>query len=200
MEFVQLDIVKDDLDKSAELIIDTEPGLFHMFFGKNQKKAKERIIKLIKRGNNFYGYNHIYLAIKEDKILGLSVFYKGDQINKRRQEIIFMKTLDVFCLIRLLFVEKFFINRLITTKYADKELYISNICVDNNNRGKGVGKYILENIIKYAKSKDCDSIILDVTKNNKKAISLYEKYGFKKIKERRSKLFKVTIFKMSKPL
>ena len=57
------------------------------------------------------------------------------------------------------------------------EYYINNIAVCPNYRGAGIAMKLLDNIIKNL---DVENIFLEVSKINVKAISLYEKMGFKK--------------------
>jgi ribosomal-protein-alanine N-acetyltransferase len=77
-------------------------------------------------------------------------------------------------------------------------LYVTNVCVDKNSRGKGVGKFLLKNIVMQAEKLNCNKIILDVSEDNKIAINLYKKTGFKIVKERSLRLLKITVFKMMK--
>ena len=48
---------------------------------------------------------------------------------------------------------------------------------------KGIGTRLLNNIIAFAKENNFEIIDLQVRSDNKRAIHLYEKYGFKKIGE-----------------
>ena len=48
---------------------------------------------------------------------------------------------------------------------------------------KGIGSQLLNNIIAFARENDFQIIDLQVRSDNKSAIHLYEKYGFKKIGE-----------------
>ena len=48
---------------------------------------------------------------------------------------------------------------------------------------KGIGSQLLNNIIAFAKENNFEIIDLQVRSDNKSAIHLYEKYGFKKIGE-----------------
>ena len=82
--------------------------------------------------------------------------------------------------------------------FNQNELYVANVCVDKNSRGKGVGKFLLKNIIEQAKKLNCSKIVLDVSKDNKIAINLYKKNGFRVVKERTLRLLKITVFKMIK--
>ena len=48
---------------------------------------------------------------------------------------------------------------------------------------KGIGSQLLDNIIGFARENDFEVIDLQVRSDNKSAIHLYEKYGFRKIGE-----------------
>ena len=57
------------------------------------------------------------------------------------------------------------------------------ISVTKDYRNKGIGSQLLDNIISFARENDFMIIDLQVRSDNKKAIHLYEKYGFQKIGE-----------------
>ncbi len=63
------------------------------------------------------------------------------------------------------------------------EAQITNIAVHPNFRKKGVASKILEEILESAA---CESFVLEVRKSNTAAISLYEKYGFLQVGERKN--------------
>ena len=58
-----------------------------------------------------------------------------------------------------------------------KTLYIDDICVDENARGKHVGKALYEYIRDYARSIDCYHITLNVWEGNDAAVSFYRNMG-----------------------
>lgn len=60
-----------------------------------------------------------------------------------------------------------------------KQLSIEAIGVDENNRGKGIGTSLLEHVKYEAKKNNCTDMYLTVNEENKGAIKLYEKFGFK---------------------
>ena len=200
MEFTKFDIKYHDLQKVADLIFETEPELFSLLFGKNKDKALSRIKRVVQAGGNSFGHDYIYLAIDKNQILGLTLIYKRNDIDKRIESDKFSEILDFPSLLRIIFFEKMLISRLLTKNLEEKELYISNICVDKNNRGMGIGKFLLSNVFKQARVEHCKTIILDVSKDNHIAIDLYKKAGFKVSKERSSLLWKITIFKMTKKI
>ena len=60
-----------------------------------------------------------------------------------------------------------------------KQLNIENICVDELDRNKGVGTKILLFVKEFAILNNCTDLYLTVNEENKNAIKLYEKLGFK---------------------
>ena len=54
---------------------------------------------------------------------------------------------------------------------------IEDVVIDSNYRGKGLGKLLINYLIKFSKTLDSDKIILNSKESNTK---FYEKLGFKK--------------------
>ena len=59
------------------------------------------------------------------------------------------------------------------------ELYIDDLCVDENHRGQRIGKAIYEEICRYAKVRRCYNVTLNVWSCNESAIKFYESLGLK---------------------
>ena len=58
-----------------------------------------------------------------------------------------------------------------------KTLYIDDICVDENARGKHVGKALYEYVREYAQSIGCNNITLNVWEGNDAACRFYKNMG-----------------------
>lgn len=58
-----------------------------------------------------------------------------------------------------------------------KTLYIDDICVDENARGKHIGKALYEYVRDYARSIGCHHITLNVWEGNDAALSFYRNMG-----------------------
>ena len=58
-----------------------------------------------------------------------------------------------------------------------KTLYIDDICVDENARGKHIGKALYEHVREYARSIGCHHITLNVWEGNTAALSFYRNMG-----------------------
>ena len=63
-----------------------------------------------------------------------------------------------------------------------KTLYIDDLCVDGEARGKHIGTLLYDFIVKTAKENECDSITLNVWALNDGAKAFYEKMGLKPLK------------------
>ncbi len=58
-----------------------------------------------------------------------------------------------------------------------KTLYIDDLCVDENLRGKHIGKELYEAALKFAKEEGCYNLTLNVWSCNPSALRFYEKCG-----------------------
>ena len=58
-----------------------------------------------------------------------------------------------------------------------KTLYIDDICVDENTRGKKVGKQIYEYVCDFAKNNGFYNVTLNVWAKNEKALKFYQSIG-----------------------
>ena len=64
---------------------------------------------------------------------------------------------------------------------------IEDVVIDSNYRGKGLGKLLINHLIKFSKTLDSDKIILNSKESNTK---FYEKLGFKKNLPKTDNFFK----------
>ncbi|GMM27544.1 peptide alpha-N-acetyltransferase [Martiniozyma asiatica (nom. inval.)] len=60
--------------------------------------------------------------------------------------------------------------------------YIGMLSVDDDYRGLGIAKRLISDSIAKMKSMHCDEIILETEVVNKKALRLYENFGFQRVK------------------
>ncbi|MGB9728714.1 MAG: ribosomal protein S18-alanine N-acetyltransferase [Thermoprotei archaeon] len=63
--------------------------------------------------------------------------------------------------------------------YFNKTCHLLSIAVLPEYRNRGIGSLLLKHLIDLVKIKGIGSIILEVKKDNRPAISVYEKFGFK---------------------
>ncbi|MCI9402732.1 MAG: GNAT family N-acetyltransferase [Oscillospiraceae bacterium] len=60
-----------------------------------------------------------------------------------------------------------------------KTLYIDDLCVDENIRGRHVGRTLYDHVTDYARSLGCYNVTLNVWALNDSAMTFYEKLGMK---------------------
>jgi len=60
-----------------------------------------------------------------------------------------------------------------------KTLYIDDLCVDENLRGRHIGKSLYEAVLSFAKEKGCYNVTLNVWSLNEPAMRFYQACGLK---------------------
>jgi len=68
-------------------------------------------------------------------------------------------------------------------RYLDHHVYINQISVNEDHRGKGAGKLLFDAVLKFAEDNDIKRIGLDYWAKNESAKEIYEKLGFSVEKE-----------------
>lgn len=61
----------------------------------------------------------------------------------------------------------------------NKTLYIDDLCVDENCRGRHVGKALYDYTVAFAREQNCRTVTLNVWCGNDSAMTFYEKRGLK---------------------
>jgi len=67
---------------------------------------------------------------------------------------------------------------------AAGEAHLLNLCVDPGWHRRGFGGILLENAVRIARSRGCDSMYLEVRPSNRAGVALYENRGFQVIGRR----------------
>ena len=70
------------------------------------------------------------------------------------------------------------------------------VMVDNNYTGKGIGRFLIQNMINEAKILNNSGMIITADECNIKATNLYKSFGFKKIGEKQFPYAYLTIYEL----
>ena len=70
----------------------------------------------------------------------------------------------------------------------EDDLYLAEIAIDESQRGQGLGRKVVCDVLRYAKSKNFKRVIIDADFRNKGAKRLYESLGFKEFNKKRVKI------------
>lgn len=176
MEFDLLSKQTHLIKQVPTLVYETDTDLFKYLFG-SKEKAIPIIEKLIRTNSTSFSKHHIFIATKNDELVGMIIGYKGDEINKDKEK---KELIECLGYIRFtLFILKIgFISSILTMNPEKTDFYISNICVDKKYRGQGIGAKMLKHIKPIATEKKASKIILDVSTRNTGAKSFYQRNGF----------------------
>ena len=176
MEIKKFDLKTDDLDIVTELIIKG--------YGESgqeisrDKNTKNLVGNFVQTGNNFIGYENIYLCLIGGEIAGLVIGYSGKPVNKLRAIFDLLCKFKLYQILNYLLISSSLFDSFYTPKLNVDDFYISVIVVHEKFRNHGVGTFLLSESILIAKECGCKKIVLDVNTNNYAALSLYNKFGF----------------------
>ena len=161
-----------DVRHVARLVYDVDYRTFDMFF-KSDEHAIDAISKhLLKKKSN--KYFKVILDDNHDIIGYVSIYLHDDEhdFHLKSPKLFLVDILDHFVLCD---IEK-------------NDLYLAEVAIDESQRGKGLGRRVVCDVIRYAKSKNYDRVILDADFRNKGARKLYESIGFKEFNKKRVKI------------
>lgn len=75
-------------------------------------------------------------------------------------------------------LEEQIIGQIRLVKYWNGYAYIADIAIEEDYRGEGIGRLLIQRAIEWAKSKGFPGIMLETQNNNVAACRLYERCGF----------------------
>ena len=172
MIYETFDSKKHDVSHVAILVYDVDYRTFDMLF-KSDSQAIDAISRhLLKKKMN----ENFKVILDDDRnIIGyVSVYLSDDEhdFHLKSPKLFIVDILDHFVLCD---IEK-------------DDLYLAEIAIDESQRGQGLGRKVVCDVIKYAKSKNFKRVIIDADFRNKGAKKLYESIGFKEFNKKRVKI------------
>ncbi|MDO5851047.1 MAG: GNAT family N-acetyltransferase [Methanobacteriaceae archaeon] len=180
IKFRKIDIKNDNTHIIASWIYSTDIPLFKQLFGKDESDSINAIDKLIHLENNSYSHNFIdvaYYTNNPSEILGIIVSFKGSDINLKKELKDFYNTKYSNILSILCFP---FINYFQASHIKPTDYYVGNLYVNDEYRGKGLGKVLVNKSKELYKKQGCNRLLLDVAINKKTLPDFYKKLGLKK--------------------
>lgn len=161
-----------DVGHVAKLVYDVDFRTFDMLF-KSKKQAIEAISKYLMKKE----FDDCFKVILDDvgDIIGyVSIYMYGDshKFHLKSLRLYIVDLLDHFVLCDI----------------EEGDLYLAEVAVDESQRGKGLGRNVVCDVIDYARSKGYSRVILDVDFRNKGAKRLYESIGFREFNKKRVKI------------
>ena len=162
----------DNFEDIGELIYLTDPYIYPYWFNNSIEEAKSIFVKLLCR-ECVFNYKNCIVAIKDNKIVGLIlVVSKENKITDKIEDIKKVNFNYQYTIEK--YVEKAY-------EYCNNDIvYILNVCVLPEYRNHKIGSKLMQFLIQNFPNRE---FFLEVLSDNIPAHKLYEKFGFKKIKE-----------------
>ena len=156
----------------ATLVYDVDFRTFDLLF-KNKDKAISTIEKDLRKHE--VSSNFKVVLNDDGEIVGMIMAYISEMPYDWRLKSLKLIIVDILDHFVLCDIEK-------------DDLYLAEIAIDGSQRGQGLGKQVLFDVIDYAKSKNLNRVILDADFRNSGAKRLYESIGFKVFNKKRVKI------------
>ena len=161
-----------DVSHVAKLVYDVDYRTFDMFF-KSDSNAINAISRYLQKKKS---NNHFKVILDDNRnIIGYVSIYLHDHPHE-----FYLKSLKLF-LVDIL-------DYFVLCDIGENDLYIAEIAIDESQRGNGLGRKVINDVLGYAKSKKFDRVILDADFRNEGAKKLYESIGFKEFNKKRVKI------------
>lgn len=171
---------EDNLSQIAELIYNTDPYIYPYWFDNNEDKCKDFFKDAILQEGFLFHYDNLYVAhdITTNEIIGVicaidksvNLNYNYEPLREINAQ--YKKVVDDYIKPILDEVEE----------YDKDTIYIPNVCINKELRGKRIGTKLLGYFISQMEKAGFNQFALDCLLHNLPAKNLYHGLGFKEMK------------------
>lgn len=175
----------DESDNCVRLIYISGPYLYSYSFIRREPKIYEFLQLFFKNPGTMLSKEHVFVEEENGTIRGLILTYPARDMKQMGKNMLkFLKEMytisGFFNFFKILF--RFKMNFHFPGTKND-ELFISNLAVFKEYRGKGIAVKLLDKAEELAREKNLTKLSLYTEIDNHHAIRVYEKYGFQKVKK-----------------
>ena len=177
--------VPGDVEEAIPLIYSAGPHEADFSLTVGRHTAIDFLRTAFVAGSNLYCCETHVVAVLDGHVVGIGAFRNGAKYNRDTWKTL-APVLRVYGPLTGLGVLRraMHLDKLMPPPKKD-ELFIQDLGVREDMRGKGVGTALLTNQIDLARSKGFRRCVLDVAVTNPRAQALYERLGFRVVKERK---------------
>jgi ribosomal protein S18 acetylase RimI-like enzyme len=165
----------EDAHHFSELVTLTSPAMFPMVFGPGVKKTMK---SLFAHKRHYYSFDRSFFAEVNGKVAGMAQLHKlvDRKGHTARMSLLLLKYLKWRLPTKAVNLLKF--DHLIKL-IARGDCYVSNVAVYPEFRSSGIGTKLLAAIEDEAKNIGKKRVVLHAEIHNLRAVSLYERLGYK---------------------
>lgn len=165
----------EDAHHFSELVTLTSPSIFPIVFGSSVKKLMKN---LFPHKRHYYSFDRSFFAEIDGKVVGMAQLHKliTRKGQTARLSFLLLKYLKWRLPTKAINLLKF--DHLIKF-VARNDCYLSNVAIYPEFRSLGVGTKLLAAVEEEAKSVGKKRVVLHAETHNVRAISLYERLGYR---------------------
>ncbi len=182
----------DSKEEIALCLYQTDPYIYPQAFGDNKEKAVRAISRIIGMDRSLFDYSNLYVARYNRQICGVCCIYDGHaewdtgRIKKRIGEHVMAAEQMAEGFEE---VSDQYFSKIVEEKLGEDEVELVAVCVEEGFRGKGIGKGMLQSLLKEARLQN-KKIRLTALADNDKAIGVYKAVGFEETKDENGEIIK----------
>lgn len=171
-----------DVTQAVPLIYSAGPEGFEFVFTQGRKRALDYLHYAFADGAGMFGHRNHTVVEVDGQVVGIGAFYSGIEYQKLSQG-----TLRQILRFYHLSCPGILRRAMQTTRWMPppgrRTLYVANLGVSPDFRGRGVGAQLLHEQMQRARGHQKAKLALDVAANNPRAQRLYEKLGLRVVRE-----------------
>lgn len=163
----------EDTHAIADYIITAGNGLFeHLFDGLLPGMSAREVVRMaVADGNSSLNFSNAILVEENGRLLGCCLTYPAEDYGLPPVIRTMLPNK------RLAPLKALFESRL------EKTLYVNTVVVNEDARGRGVARLLMETAFGLAEEMDADGLSLHAWTDNLSAITLYQSFGFDIVEE-----------------
>lgn len=172
-------------DDCRKLVYSSGPELYDYMFSHGNKSAQDHIGSEFRRGSGLMGHAIHTVAIADGEVVGVGAFYTARQYTR-----LFLESgLGLLQSYRLwevpIVLRRALHSGSVVQRPRPGSVYIANLGVRPDMRGRGVGSALIEHEADKARAAGFETMTLDVADTNPRAEALYRRLGFSVIEEKK---------------
>lgn len=165
----------EDARNFAELVVMTSPTLMPTIFGSDVKKLMQKIFT---KRRHYYSFDRSFFVEVDGRVAGMAQLHRCRPRNREkvRLGLLLLKYLKWRLPAKAANILK---SERIISGATGNDCYLSNVAVYPEFRSLGLGTKLLNAVEEVVKSIGKKKIVLNAETHNARAISLYERLGYK---------------------
>ena len=167
----------EDVDKAVKYIYSSGPAAFEYVFQNANVKAKDILRYAFIREGGEFSYDNHYSLFYNDELVGIGSAFDA----KKSSQFTTADALKILKYYRLnsipIMMRGLKIEKIIKFPKSG-EVALAHLGIESELRGKGLGTFLIKELMNLYDNEQV-TFVLDVSEENPKAQSLYEKLGFR---------------------